>query len=88
MNAFLQARRKEAAIWALAALFLSEIGCNVFSRRTIWHRIDQLEKQVQDLQHSREMEEQRTRLRLDDLQHKAETNKEELKEVEKEVKRK
>lgn len=84
----LRARWREAAIWAVAALLLSEIGCNVFSRRTLWHRIDQLETQVKDLQHVREMEEQRTRLRLDELQQKADNNKQELKEVEKEVKRK
>jgi len=79
---------KEAAIWALAAALLLELGCNVFNRKTVWHRIDSLEEQVKDLQHTRELEEQRTRLRLDDLQQKAETNTEELKQVEKEVTKK
>lgn len=79
---------KEAAVWAFAAALTLELGCNVFNRHTIWHRIDQLETQVKALEHTREMEEQRTRLRLDELQQRADTNKQELKEVEQEVKKK
>ena len=88
VRTFLRGKWREAAFWAIVALVVSEVGCNVFARRTIWHRVDQLEVEVKDLQHTREMEEQRTRLRLDELQEKADSNKQELKEVEKEVKRK
>jgi hypothetical protein len=52
----------------------------------VWHRIGDLEEKVQQLYHERELEQLRTRQELEELQHKTDVNKQELKEVEKDVK--
>lgn len=88
IRSFFKQSWKEAAILAVVVAIALEGGCNVFNRNTIWHRLNEHDQAIKDLQHTREMEEQRMRLRLDELQRKTETNDQELKEVEKEVKRK
>lgn len=79
---------REAAVWALAAAFVLEGGCNVFAGKTIWHRLTALERSVQALQHERELEEQRTRLQIDELREKAQTNAEQVEKVEEKVEKK
>jgi hypothetical protein len=78
---------REAIIIGVACMLLAEIGCNVISRRTLWQRVDALEERVKQFDHERELEELRTQKELDELRSKADTNKQELIEVEKEVKR-
>lgn len=79
---------KEPVLLAVLAALLLEGGCNLFAGKTIWHRLSALEHSVQMLQHERELEDQRTRMRLDELQEKAEKNTEDVKEVEQKVEKK
>jgi len=79
---------REAAIWALIAAFLLELGINVMSRNTLWHRVTEMEESVKSLQHSRELEELKTRSQLDQLLQKTEDNKQELDQIDEEVKKK
>jgi hypothetical protein len=79
---------KEAAIWALAAAFLLELGINVAARRTVWHRVDAVEEKVKSLEHTRELEELQTRQQLNELRQKSNENKAGLDQVEKEVRKK
>lgn len=79
---------REAAVWALAAAFLFEGGCNVFARRTIWHRLADLEHSVQELQHERELDERDMRHQFDELRQKAQRNEEQVEKVEEKVEKK
>lgn len=79
---------KEAAILALLAAFLLELGINLLSSRTIWHRLTALESNVQELQHERELEELRTRSQLDELRQKAQQNTDVIEKVEEKVEKK
>lgn len=85
---WLKSEWKEAAMLALLAALLLEGGCNVLSGRTVWHRLGELEQSVKDLQHEKELEEQRTRLQLDDLREKSAKNAEQVEKVEEKVEKK
>ena len=86
MVRWLTTRWREAALLALVVALGLEFGINVFLGRTVWHRIGDLEEKVQQLYHERELEQLRTRQELEELQHKTDVNKQELKEVEKDIK--
>ena len=88
VKAVLQKAWKEAAILALAAALLLEIGINIVGRRTVWHRLEALEEKVKGLEHVRELEELRTRQELDDLRQRANSNTEEIVKVEEKVEKK
>jgi C4-dicarboxylate-specific signal transduction histidine kinase len=88
VKAVLRKAWKEAAVLAVAAALLLEIGINVVSRRTVWHRLEALEEKVKGLEHTRELEELRTRQQLDDLRQRANSNTEEIVKVEEKVEKK
>ena len=88
MNLEKRALWRDALIWAVVAAVGIELGCNVISRRTIWQRLDAVEEKIKQAEHEKELEELRTQKELDELRVKAENNKQELQEVEKEVKKK
>jgi hypothetical protein len=52
---------KEALIWAVVAAVLLEFVMNLFTRQTLWQRLDALEQRVQHLERIHEMEDQRTK---------------------------
>lgn len=79
---------REAAVWALAAAFIFEGGCNVFAGRTIWHRLTALEHSVQQLEHQRELEELRMNSQFNELRQKAEQNEQQVEKVEERVEKK
>jgi hypothetical protein len=47
---------KQAAVWALAAALLFEFVMNLFSRQTLWHRIESLELRVSHLERIHEQD--------------------------------
>ena len=79
---------REAAVWALLAAIFFEVGLNLLFRRSIWHRVENLEEHVRSLNHTRELEELRTRQQLDELRQKSDSNKQELDEIDEKVKKK
>jgi hypothetical protein len=47
---------RDAAIWAVIAALVLEFGINLFSRQTLWHRIESLEDRVSHLERIHEQD--------------------------------
>jgi|SRR6516162_3606922 cell division protein FtsB len=79
---------REAAVWAVLAALLFEVGLNLLFRRSIWHRVENLEEQVKSLNHTRELEELRMQNQLQSLRQSQEANTVSIEKVEEKVERK
>lgn len=85
---WLRKQWKEAAVWALVAALFLEFGINLFSSRTLWHRLADMEHRVQNLEHQNELEQLRVRSQFDELRQKADQNTQVIEKVEEKVEKK
>lgn len=66
MAVTVKASWKDAAIWALAAAMILELGINLFTRQTVWHRITAIEERVSVLERLHARDDERMRQKLEE----------------------